>query len=222
MAQFPATQWTLIRASALSQADRRVAFSSLVQAYRPAIVAYLRARLGADQAEDAAQSFLISSYEHAWFARADPEFGSFRVFLLLMLKRHAGHGQRRAPLVTEAIDDGFELADASADVDPERAFDARFLMTLTAQALAALRESYVARGRAGLYDALLPLLTSPPGRGDLASLSEKLAMPANTLAVELKRLRSRVAGALRERLGELCVDAGTAERDWQALRAAQG
>ncbi len=222
MAQFPSTQWHLIRASALSQVDRRAAFAALVEAYWPAILAYLRARVGPDQAEDAAQGFLIASYEHAWFARADPEFGSFRVFLLLMLKRHVGHLRRWPALPTDALEEAEQQVDTAANIDPERAFDARFLMALTAQAMARLRESYAARGRVALFDALLPLLTSPPERGDLAALSERLTIAANTLAVELKRLRSRVPGAMREQLGELCVDAETADREWQALRDVRG
>src|SRR5262245_45583032 len=89
MADFPSTQWSLIRGSALSQQDRRAAFGTLAQAYAPAMRAYLRARLGTE-AEDALQAFLAQSWEHAWFARADPAFGSFRGFLLVMLRRHVG------------------------------------------------------------------------------------------------------------------------------------
>lgn len=217
MAQFPSTQWQLIRGSALSQDDRRGAFAALVENYRPAILAYLRARLGAEDAEDALQSFLASSYEHGWFARADPEFGSFRAFLLVMLKRHVGHWRGLRSHAVEELD-GDVIADPDAGVDPERAFDARFLVTMTTQALTGLRLTYAARNRAALYDSLLPLLSSPPAHGDLAALAVRLEMPANTLAVELKRLRERVAGALRAHLAELCVDAATAERDWQVLR----
>lgn len=99
MAEFPSTQWSLIRGSALSQAERRAAFGTLAQAYRPAMRAFLRARLPAEEAEDALQAFLAQSFEHAWFARADPAFGSFRGFLLLMLRRHVGHWrERRRPV----------------------------------------------------------------------------------------------------------------------------
>jgi DNA-directed RNA polymerase specialized sigma24 family protein len=218
MAEFPSTQWHLVRGTALSQDDRRVAFGTLVETYRPAILAYLRARVGVGDAEDLLQSFLTSSYEHAWFARADPEFGSFRGFLLVMLKRHVGHWRERRQLAAEPLDDDATIADTAAGVDPERAFDARFLMTLTAQALAQLRQTYVLRDRAALYDTMIPLLTSPPERGELARLAAQLEMPPNTLAVELRRLRERVAGAMREQLAELCVDPLTADRDWHALR----
>lgn len=218
MADFPSTQWSLIRGSALSQADRRAAFGSLAQAYRPALRAFLRARLPADEAEDALQAFLAQSFEHAWFARADPAFGSFRGFLLLMLRRHVGHWRERRRLHSEPLEEDAEHADERGDGDPERAFDARFLAALTQQALQRLRAAYAARGRAALFDQLLPLLASPPGKGELAALAERLHMPANTLAVDLKRLRERLAGAMREELRSLCIDEPTAEREWQQLR----
>lgn len=219
MADFPSTQWHLVRGTALSQDGRRAAFGTLVEAYRPAILAYLRARVGVGDAEDLLQSFLAASYEHAWFARADPEFGSFRGFLLVMLKRHVGHWRERRQLPVERLDDDATVAEMATGEDPERAFDGRFLMTLTAQALARLRQSYVQRDRAALYDCMLPLLTSPPERGELVRLAARLKMPPNTLAVELRRLRDRLAGAMREQLAELCVDPLIADRDWQALRS---
>ncbi|MBK8066257.1 MAG: sigma-70 family RNA polymerase sigma factor [Rhodanobacteraceae bacterium] len=218
MAEFPSTQWSLIRGSALSQVDRRGAFAALARAYQPAMRAYLRARLGADEAEDALQAFLTQSWEHAWFSRADPEFGSFRGFLLVMLKRHVGHWRDKRRLATDEIDVDAPLEDADPASDPQRAFDSRFLVALTQQGLDRLRAAYAARGRREICDALLPLLASPPAKGDLAELSQRLGVPANTLAVELKRLRERLAGAMREALAELCVDAATAEREWQQLR----
>mgnify|MGYP000614933557 CR=1 FL=1 len=50
--------------SALSQVDRRGAFAALARAYQPAMRAYLRARLGADEAEDALQAFLAQIARH--------------------------------------------------------------------------------------------------------------------------------------------------------------
>lgn len=94
-----------------------------------------------------------------------------------MLKRHVGHWRERRSLTTETIDEE-STALSDADADPERAFDARFLMTLTAQALAQLRKTYAARDRAALFDQLLPLLTSPPERGELAAIAARMEKPA--------------------------------------------
>ncbi len=218
MAEFPSTQWSLIRDSALSRESRRTAFGALVQAYQPAMRAYLRARLPADEVEDALQSFLARSFEHAWFARADPAFGSFRTFLLVMLRRHLGHWRDKWRPDCTSLETIALRADDADDHDPQRAFDARFLAALTQRALERLRSTYAARGRALLFEALLPLLSSPPGKGELGSLAQRLGVPANSLAVELRRLRERLGSAMRDELAALCADEETVEREWQALR----
>jgi DNA-directed RNA polymerase specialized sigma24 family protein len=215
MAGFPSTRWSLIRAHGGDEAQRRASFAELVRRYQPAIRAYLRARLPAGQADDAMQAFLLQSFEHDWFARADPALGSFRAFLLLMLRRHAQRWRERAAPVGEEL---AEVGGSSPVDDPERAFDARFLLTLTADAVSRLRAVYADRGRGALVEVLLPLLTEPPGPGDLVAAAAGLGMPPNTLAVELRRFRARLADTMRELLADLCVDAETAERDWQALR----
>ncbi len=215
MAGFPSTQWSLIRAGAGDEAQRRASFGELVRRYQPAIRAYLRARLPAGQADDAMQAFLLQSFEHDWFARADPALGSFRGFLLLMLRRHAQRWHERADPAGVAL---VEAPEGIAADDPERAFDARFLLTLTAEAVDRLRAVYADRGRTALVDVLMPLLTEPPGQGDLVAAAASLGMPPNTLAVELRRFRSRLSEMMRQQLAELCADPEAAERDWQSLR----
>lgn len=215
MAAFPSTQWSLIRGSAWPEADRRAAFGTLVQRYTPAIRAYLRARVPAAQVDDVLQSFLLESYDHDWFARADAGRGSFRGFLLLLLRRHVQNLRRAAGA---AVVDPEAMPEPAGADDPERAFDARFLLVLTGEALDRVRTDYAARGRGTLVDHLLPLLGAPPVRGELVAMGARLGIPANTLAVELKRLRARLADAMRTALAALCIDAETATREWDALR----
>lgn len=215
MPQFPSTRWSLIRRSGLSS-DGRVAFGELTRMYRPAIVAFFRARLGAEAAEDAAQSFLVASFEQAWWPRADAGLGSFRSFLLLLLRRHAGHVRDAAVLPLDDTHDGSDVADDTADA--ERRFDSRFALLLTAQAIEAQRTRYRERARGALFERLLPLLSAPPEHGELKTLAAELAMPPNTLTVEIQRLRKRLREAMRAQLGELCADAATFEAEWAALQ----
>src|SRR5579863_2732404 len=128
MAQFPNTRWSLVRRSGLSS-DGRLAFDELARLYRPAIVAFFRGRLGVDAAEDAAQSFLAASFERTWWLRADAGLGSFRGFLLLLLRRHLGH--LRAG-ITHADGDGGDANDV-VDETPgaDQQFDRRFALVLT-------------------------------------------------------------------------------------------
>jgi DNA-directed RNA polymerase specialized sigma24 family protein len=215
MERFPSTQWSLIRRSGQS-ADGGQAFGELARLYRPAIVAFFRAHLGADAAEDAAQSFLAASYESVWWPRADADLGSFRGFLLMLLRRHLGHVRTTlspmegdAHAIAEAIDD---------KPGADRQFDSRFALLLTANAIAAQRERYRQRDRDVLFEQLLPLLSSPPEHGELKAIAATLRMPPNTLTVELQRLRKRLREEMRAQLSALCADEETLAGEWTMLQ----
>lgn len=216
MAQFPDTQWSLIRRSGDSPSARHVAFGELVRRYRSAIRAYFGARLSAEDADDATQSFLSASYEHAWWARADAEAGSFRSFLLMLLRRHLGHLREVRRLDQVDLEAAGELADVAPD--SQRQFDTRFVLVLTARAVDALRLQYRERGREALFEQLVQLLSAPPEHGELKQIAESLQLPANTLTVELKRLRTRLRDQLAEELRGLCADPQAFAEDWSALR----
>ncbi|MBZ0086571.1 MAG: hypothetical protein K8F33_00490 [Thermomonas sp.] len=216
MARFPDTQWSMIRRSGESPSARHTAFSDLAGAYRPAILAFFRARLPPEDAEDATQSFLAASFEHRWWARADARIGSFRGFLLMLLRRHLGHlHAARDP--TEPLADADLLADPAPDA--ERQFDARFLLLLTGKALDGLRLRYRQQGREALFDGLLPLLATPPAHGELQHIATRLGLRPNTLTVERSRLRERLRIALREELRQLCADEAALDTEWDELQA---
>lgn len=211
MVQFPSTQWSLVRSDGSPEA-RRGAFEQLTRRYRPAIVAYYRSWLDPDAAEDAAQAFLADSYEHAWWSRADADRGSFRTFLRLLLRRHRPPPSHALPVAADL--------DALEDPAPtaERQFDLRFAMLLTTEALAAQREHYVARGRGEVFEHLKRLLTTTLEHGDLKRVAAELGMPANTLSVELQRLRQRLRAGLREQVVQLCADEASVAAEWDALQ----
>lgn len=218
MARFPDTQWSLLRRSGLSS-QRHAAFSKLARAYRPAILAYFRARLTTTEAEDATQSFLAASYEHDWWARADAGVGSFRRFLLMLLRRHLARCRTTNPASCPFNADG-DIADSSPDA--ERQFDGRFALLLTRRALDGLREEYQGRGEERRFDAMVRLLVDPPGYGELQTVAESLDMGANALSVALKRLRQRWQARLRDELMQLCADPEAFKGDWAALRQVIG
>ncbi len=216
MAQFPSTQWSLIRRSGETPSQRHTAFGQLALAYRKAILAFFRARLAATDAEDATQSFLTASYEHHWWARANADVGSFRGFLLMLLHRHLGH--LRAAAGQPGGDPA--LIDAMPDPQPsaEQQFDTRFALVLTARAIDTLRTRYRERSRGDVFEQLLPLMSAPPEHGELKLSAERMQMPANTLTIELRRLRARLREQLRAELMNLCADQASFESEWMMLQ----
>jgi DNA-directed RNA polymerase specialized sigma24 family protein len=215
MAKFPSTQWSLIRRSGTTSSGRE-AFGELVRAYRAAILAFFRARLPADAAEDATQSFLAASYEHAWWSRADAQLGSFRNFLLVLLRRHLGHLRRSREFAGDGAIETDELADDAPEAD--RQFDLRFVLELTARAIDAQRVRYAQRDRGELFERLLPLLSSPPEQGELKAIAAVLGLPANTLTVEINRLRQRLREQMRHLVEDLCADETTFASEWAAVQ----
>ncbi|MEZ5523335.1 MAG: hypothetical protein R3F08_17940 [Dokdonella sp.] len=196
---------------------RHPAFAALAARYRAAILSFYRQRLPGNDAEDATQSFLADSFEHAWWARARPELGSFRGFLLLLLRRDLARrmGERNGPMTTQ------DLPDTLADLAPDaaQAFDARYVLILTQSALDRLRMEYAGRGRAHDFDRMLELLHSRPTQGGIAQAAADLDVNPNTLTVNLKRLRQRLQESLRHALRELCADEASFDREWRELQS---
>jgi DNA-directed RNA polymerase specialized sigma24 family protein len=218
MSVFPTTRWSLIHASRLSPQEAAAAWSALARDYRPAIVAYFRRSPLARDAEDLAQEFLLSSMEDGWWARADADVGSFRRFLLALLKRFLlnrwNSAQQRCEVLADTVDTG---TDADS---PEARFDLQFALCLTRTALEALRERYARDGRADLFEQLEPCIAETPAPGELAALATRLDIAPNTLAVQLRRVRQRLREAIRTALTALCVDRAQADADLAALRGA--
>ena len=184
--------------------------------YRPAIMAFFRVRLGANAAEDATQSFFAASFEHVWWSRADAGVGSFRSFLLMLLRRHVGHVRDSALVPIDNTNDVTEIADDAPDA--ARHFDSRFALLLTAHAIEAQRARYRERERGDVFERLLPLLSAPPEHGELKSIAAGLHMPSNTLTVELQRLRKRLREEMRGQLEQLCADDATLAAEWAVLQ----
>ena len=219
MLQFPSTRWSLIQTRDRSQADVLASWSDLVRAYQPAIVSYFRRRAGAQDAEDLAQEFLLRCMEEQWWARADSTAGSFRQFLQMLMKRFLAaqmeSGYRRFEQV--GISSENSLTDAVDQQTPEQYFDLQFLLRLTRIALDELRKDYENEGRGATFSALQPWLVETPGHGELAALGKQTQIAPNTLAVQLKRMRTRLQKAVRLAVNDLSLNAACAATEQHAL-----
>ena len=220
MAVFPTTRWSLIQASDRQPGEVAAAWGDLVRDYRPAIIGFFRRGEGSQEAEDLAQEFLLRSMRESWWSRADPEVGSFRRFLLVLLRRFLSTqrdaGRRRFEV------NGVAVEESDHEQTPERQFDLEFALCLTRTALTQLRKEYETNGRAELFDTLQPWLSDMPEHGELAALSASVNVTPNTLAVQLKRLRARFQKAVRAALADLSLDAEHAAADLDALRVVLG
>src|SRR5262249_30332802 len=96
--QFKQTHWSLVRrAAGLDSSESREALEALCRTYWFPIYAFIR-RQGHSphDAQDLPQEFFVRLIEGQSIARADPQLGKFRTFLLGALKHFLSDAQRRA------------------------------------------------------------------------------------------------------------------------------
>lgn len=138
---FPTTVWTSIRRAGEDDGDSLRAFA---EGYRPAVLAYVRARgFDAQTAEDLCQDVFVRVLRGGVLGKADPARGRFRSLMLTVTTRviqdhlrrdHVRHDHARS-----------EAERALARGEPERVeeapdFDRAWAWHVTERALARLRE----------------------------------------------------------------------------------
>lgn len=229
MAGFHTTRWSLLLAAREPGDAASAALAELCGVYREAVLAYVRyfGHHGAE-AEDLTQGFFLKFLEQRYDAGADPQRGRFRSYLLAALKGYlanawdAAHASKRGGGV---ILEELETADARAPLldaapSPERAFERAWAWALVARALTRLRAQAQAAGRGDLYAALGIYVVDPPDAGAYRELAARLGMPANTIAVSVRRWREQLQQLIREELAQTLDDPKRVDAELAALRAA--
>ncbi len=162
-------------------------------------------------AQDLTQGFILGLLESGSFARADPNRGRFRSFLLgsftHFLARHRRdaaalkRGGGQAALSIDGPDgESFHLSLASDSATPEQAYERAWGIALLARAMEKLRLKYETAGRADLFAALQPHLSGAKGRPGYARIGEKLDMSESAVTAAVHRMRHSYGGLVREEI----------------------
>jgi len=212
---FAPTHWSVIIAAGESQAApdiARAALAQLCQTYWAPLYTFVRSRGHAvHDAQDLTQSFFAYLIEHKIYARADPEKGKFRSFLLASLKNFLGHAYDREktlkrggaftflPLDEERAEAMFQtqcLAEDSPNED--RLFERSWADTVVETALERLATEQQAEGKGKLFAKLRVFLAgSADPLPTYDELTVRLDLPASTLRSHVTRLRARFREFLR-------------------------
>src|ERR1700678_22940 len=91
---FASTTWSLILAAGNAADDGRALERLCGKHWRPIYVFARRSGLSPADAEDATQEFFIELLEREWLKKADPSRGSFRAFLLTLLRNFLSNRRR--------------------------------------------------------------------------------------------------------------------------------
>ena len=206
--QMHTTQWSLVAlASQDDSPDAAAALDCLCRTYWYPVYAHVRrqGRSAAD-AQDLTQGFFARLLAKRRLARADPQRGRFRSFLLTSLNHYLINEWERSR--TEPSGHTVELpwTDAEerllaepADVlTPDKVYDKRWAVTLLERVMDQLREEYAAAGNLPVFDALKDRVW-----GDVAAMgyrpaSDSLGMSEGALRVATSRMRDRFRSVLRE------------------------
>jgi RNA polymerase sigma-70 factor (ECF subfamily) len=208
MAVFQTTRWSLVAGTRSDSGHARRALDELCRLYRPPVLAYLchHGHAGAE-AEDLAQAFFESLLRYRTIARADPERGRFRVFLLTALRRflakrneHDHAAKRGCGIEPLPLDD---LSVADGDDGPDQAFERQFALTLIAHSLKRLEGEARKAGKHAMFEALREYLLESPEPNEYEALAQRLQLRRNTLAVAIHRLRTRLREVVQDELSHI-------------------
>lgn len=209
--EFTPTRWSLIAAVRSGDSEQaRPALDRLCQAYWYPLYAYVR-RAGhtAEDAADLTQGFFAVLVEKELLARADPERGRLRNFLLTALQRFLRDDWRKQQRqkrgggaetlsIDEATAEGLYAREPAHVDTPEKLYHRRWALTLLERTVLSLRDDYRQQGKGDLFDALKPLLTEDPDAASSAALAAQLSMTNGAVRVAMHRLRARYRVRLLE------------------------
>lgn len=226
---FPNTSWGIVLAARDDESGRE-AFSTLGRRYWSPIYGSLqRQGFAPADAEDLVQGFFLHLIEHHTVARANPERGRFRSFLLGALRWFLAneHERERArkrggESVFVPIDSG-EVESALQHDRESRAtldlqFDRQWARALVRNALSALRAEYVESGQAQAYAILQPYLDPGVETPSYATLATQLDRNEGAVKVAVHRLRGRFREVLRREVECTVATAQEVEDELAYLR----
>lgn len=223
-ALFPPTRWSLVVRATDGDALAVRALDELLGLYwQPLYVYARRSGLGVEDAEDAVQGFCESLISRQSLHSADQAAGRLRSFLLGGFQnyiRSAWRDQHRIKRGggTHVI----SMADAPIEelervmesgVSPDIAYDRLWVKTLLDAVLVRLREEYVARGRAAVFDALAPALSWGSGVGNYVDVAKALGLTEAAVQQAVVRLRKRYRALLEDEIAQTVTSPAEAEAE---------
>ncbi len=231
---FPTTQWSLVlQAGAEETVLARASLESLCRRYWYPLYAFLR-RQGHPHhtAEDLTQGFFAHLLASDALARAVPERGRFRTFLLTSLRHYStsvwrrSHAHKRGgtipalPLELPNAEGRFATEPTDPGLTPEEAFDRHWACGLIQQAIDELHDEYARSGRGNLFADLLLHACGEPAGELQSTAARRLGLNEEAFSVAVSRLRRRLRDRLRAHVFSTVSQPGETDDELRILLAA--
>lgn len=210
----------------------REALEVLCRQYWYPLYAFVRRQgYSAHEAEDLVQGFFAMLLARQDFAKADPQRGRFRAFLLQALKHHLSHQRERQRAEKRGGDrlhysldlaraEGRYLNEPATAGSTETLFDRQWAATLLEHVREGLAAEYAAAGKQAVFHELAPLLTGADSETSYQSLGSRLEMSPGAVKVAVHRLRRRFGERLRQAVAETVSSPEELEAELRELLAA--
>ena len=209
---FEPTDWGLVELAGRNPGttEGRTALETLCGMYRAPLHAYVVKRgFTADQGADIVQSFFVHVIEKNSVAKASPERGKFRTFLLASIKNHLlnierrNSAQKRGGDVTfvplAGIDEKNSPA-ASTVIEAEYVYDRTWALALLSRAMDRLDSAMTLSRTRNRYALLKPFLISAESTVPYAELARQMQLAEGSIKSAVHRLRKRFGKILREEI----------------------
>jgi DNA-directed RNA polymerase specialized sigma24 family protein len=212
-ASFATTHWSIVAQSALTDVPEAAdALARLCEMYWPPIYSFIRRRgYTPSDAQDLTQSFFAFFLRTKAYARTDRLHGKFRSFLLASVKHFLsdnwdrdqaikrGGGYQLVSLNQETAEAFYDVGSAT-DSTAERLFELRWAKTVTAGALASLRQELQAEGKLEVFEQLKSFLTGGSELPSYDDASARTGLPRATVKTHVHRLRQRYRDIVRREI----------------------
>ena len=230
---FVTTHWSVVLAAGQAASDGAdVALEKLCRAYWWPLYAFVRRRgYGAHDAQDLTQEFFARLLAKDFLRAVDRSKGKFRSFLLAAMEHFLAKEWRRSQTqkrggqfkfvsINDETAEQPYLQVAASDLPPEKIFERQWAMTLLAQALARLRDEFVASGKSALFEEIKVFLTGEKHAASYAEFAARLDTTEAALKMAVSRMRERYGEVLRAEIANTVSDPKDVDEELRALMSA--
>ena len=217
--RFATTRWSIVLAAGQSVSpESRRALESLCEAYWFPVYAYARGQVArVEDAQDLTQGFFAHLLDKHAIARANPDRGRFRAFLLTAFKNffanewhkdHAekrGGGQRALSLDFDSGESRYQI-EPSHELTPEKLYERRWVLTLLDQVLDSLRRELAASGSALQFEKLKPAIVGEMTGADYELAAAALGITTAAAKQAAYRMRKRYRELFRQEVARTVDD----------------
>ena len=229
---FETTHWSMVLRAGGDGAASDDALEKLCRSYWPPIYSWVRSQgHGIEEAQDLTQEFFARMLRYGSVARANPEQGRFRSFLLGALKHfltnewHRARAQKRGggqPLFSLDSVEGVER-DAMEPRDnetPDRLFERRWAETVLERTMERLRREYDSAGQLARFDVLKNHLVSGGEEVSYAETAAALGSSESAAKSAIYKVRQRYGQLLRHEVAQTVPSTTDVEDELRCLLAA--